>query len=78
MKKVLTIVVDDGLAKEIFDEYYEFADYLSIETENEYNLRNQGWKIYDDFDDDELDSLDDTVGTCDHCGETDCDCDTQI
>jgi hypothetical protein len=58
MKKVLTIIIDDAIAKDIFEEYAEFADFISMETEAEYYLKDDGWKTWDGdeagFDDDEL------------------------
>lgn len=70
MKKVITLVVDGGLAKEILDEYYHIADFVSIETEAEYKLKADGWSTWDG----------DEAGydTCEECGEEECDCDTRI
>ena len=70
MKKVITLVLDDELAKEIFEDYYELADFVSIETEDEANLRDLGFKTWDG----------DEAGLeeCRHCGEYDCDCDAKI
>jgi hypothetical protein len=47
MKKVLTIILDESIAKEIFDEYFEFADFISMETEAEHYLKDDGWKTWD-------------------------------
>jgi hypothetical protein len=47
MKKVMTIIIDESIAKDIFEEYYEFADFISMETEAEYNMRNDGWSTWD-------------------------------
>jgi hypothetical protein len=57
MKKVLTIIIDESIAKEIFDDYFDFADFISMETEEEFHLKEDGWKTWDGdeagFDDDE-------------------------
>lgn len=66
MKKVITIVLDDSLAKEIFDEYYSFAEFISIETEAEYAMKSDGWKTWDDTDEDDC--------GCQDCDCKDCDC----
>lgn len=76
MKKVITMVLDDGLAKEIFDEYYELVDFISIETEDEAQLREQGYGTWDELDLDADEYTDTTV--CEDCGNIDCDCDTRI
>jgi hypothetical protein len=70
MKKVITLVVDESIAKEIFEDYYELADFVSIETEDEAQIRTDGWSTWDG----------DEAGydTCAHCGEIDCDCDARI
>jgi hypothetical protein len=72
MNKVITIVVDELMAKQIFDEYYEFAEFISMETEAEYDMTADGWATWDGekpgFDDDDDDDDD-----CD-C-EDDCTCD---
>jgi hypothetical protein len=47
MKKVMTIIIDESIAKDIFEDYYEFADFISMETEAEYNMRNDGWSTWD-------------------------------
>jgi hypothetical protein len=39
MKKVLTIIIDEGVAKEIFDEYYDLAEFISMESEDEFQLK---------------------------------------
>jgi hypothetical protein len=48
MKKVLTIILDDAIAKEIFEDYHDLADFISIETEAEYYMKDDGWKTWDD------------------------------
>lgn len=53
MKKVITIVVDEALAKEIFDEYYSLSDFISVETEDEAKLREDGWATWNEMNDDE-------------------------
>ena len=57
MKKVITIILDDSLAKELFEDYHDLADFISIETESEYYMKDDGWKTWDGdeagFDDDE-------------------------
>jgi hypothetical protein len=62
MKKVMTIIIDESIAKDIFEEYYEFADFISMETEAEYNMKNDGWSTWDGedagFDDDPNDDDD--------------------
>jgi hypothetical protein len=59
MKKVMTIIIDESIAKDIFEDYYEFADFISMETEAEYNMRNDGWSTWDGeeagYDDEEED-----------------------
>jgi hypothetical protein len=63
MKKVMTIIIDESIAKDIFEEYYEFADFISMETEAEYNMKNDGWSTWDGeeagYDDDPNDDDDD-------------------
>jgi len=63
MNKVITIVVDELMAKQIFDEYYEFAEFISMETEAEYDMTSDGWATWDGekagFDDDNDDDKDD-------------------
>ena len=69
MKKVMTIIIDEAIAKDIFEEYYEFADFISMETEAEYNMKNDGWSTWDGeeagFDDDPNDCDCEGVCTCD-------------
>ena len=61
MKKVMTIIIDESIAKDIFEDYYEFADFISMETESEYNMRNDGWSTWDGeeagYDDEEEDCV---------------------
>jgi hypothetical protein len=69
MNKVITIVVDELMAKQIFDEYYEFAEFISMETEAEYDMTADGWATWDGEeagfdDDDDCDCEDDC--TCDN------------
>lgn len=68
MNKVITIVVDELMAKQIFDEYYEFAEFISMETEAEYDMTLDGWATWDGekagFDDDNDD--DDARSWVDH------------
>jgi hypothetical protein len=79
MKKVITLVVDEGVAKEILDDYYELADFVSIETEDEADLRDSGYDTWDNLDLDADDDEDyDEAEVCDECGNIDCDCDTRI
>ena len=63
MNKVITIVVNELMAKQIFDEYYEFAEFISMETEAEYDMTSDGWATWDGeeagFDDDADDDKDD-------------------
>jgi hypothetical protein len=60
MKKVLTIIVDDAIATEIFEDYHDLADFISMETEAEYYMKDDGWKTWDDNDED-IDDLFDRV-----------------
>jgi hypothetical protein len=69
MNKVITIVVDELMAKQIFDEYYEFAEFISMETEAEYDMTTDGWATWDG----EKAGFDDDPNDCD-C-EDDCTCD---
>ena len=70
MKKVITIILDDSLAKEIFDEYYSFVDFISIETQAEYDMKSDGWKTWDD--------IYSNTEVCEDCGNIECDCDVKI
>jgi hypothetical protein len=70
MKKVITIILDDSLAKEIFDEYYSFVDFISIETQAEYDMKSDGWKTWDD--------IYNNTEVCEDCGNIECDCDVKI
>ena len=76
MKKVITLVVDESIAKEIFEDYYELADFVSIETEDEVELRERGFATWDELDLDADDYED--IPVCEDCGNIDCDCDTRI
>jgi hypothetical protein len=76
MKKVITLVVDELLAKQIFEDYYELADFVSIETEDEADIRDRGFDTWDNLDLDAEDYED--IAVCEDCGNIDCDCDTQI
>jgi hypothetical protein len=76
MKKVVTLVVDKSLAKEILEDYFELADFVSVETEDEADIRERGFKTWDNLD---LDAEDfENVDVCEDCGNIDCDCDTRI
>jgi hypothetical protein len=76
MKKVIKLVVDESIAKEIFEEYYEYADFVSIETEDEAKVRERGFDTWDNL---ELDADDfEEVEVCEDCGNIDCDCDVKI
>jgi hypothetical protein len=70
MNKVITIVVDELMAKQIFDEYYEFAEFISMETEAEYDMTSDGWATWDG---EKAGLDDDDAEDCD-C-EDDCTCD---
>lgn len=70
MNKVITIVVDELMAKQIFDEYYEFAEFISMETEAEYDMTADGWATWDG---EKAGLDDDDAEDCD-C-EDDCTCD---
>jgi hypothetical protein len=65
-KRIVTLVLADNLVKQILDEYMDFADFISIETEAEADLKKRGFDTWDNLEDD-----------CD-CNEDDCDCDTRI
>jgi hypothetical protein len=59
MKKVITIILDASLAKELFEDYHDLADFISIETEAEHYMNDAGWKTWDGdetgYDDEEED-----------------------
>jgi hypothetical protein len=76
MKKVITLILDDSLAKEIFEDYYELADFVSIETEDEAELRDRGFDTWDELDLDADDYTD--IEVCEDCRNIDCDCDVRI
>lgn len=72
MKKVLTIIIDEKIAKEIFEDYHSLANFISIETEAEYYMKDDGWKTWDG---DEAGFDDDLLDECD-CADGECDCDS--
>ena len=66
-KRIVTLVLPENLAKQIIDEYMDFADFISIETEAEADLKKRGFDTWDNLKDDDCD-----------CDDEDCDCDTRI
>ena len=76
MKKVITLVIDESLAKEILEDYFELADFVSVETEDEADLRARGFDTWDKLGLDAEDYED--VEVCENCGNIDCDCDVKI
>ena len=68
-KRIVTLVVPENLAKQIIDEYMDFAEFISIQTEDEAAIKRLGYDTWD--------NLNWEKDECD-CDDGECDCDSRI